>query len=830
MSQILTPPPCITDASQLVYQNGIFAVGQTIQACINNIPDPKLIPVVYNGSYVGESLDLLTRLQVNQIQEIDAISGKVTFDFYLEWRWTDNRMSMPLFWNEVDPIFRFDGIEVSELLRDEKSGFGFWLPNMYFLDELDFKYHGQSIKINVFNTVEWQIHGVATLAESLFDFSHFPYDQQIIVVRYGVFGFNDILINVDVNSFGLTFAENFDGRQNIFFNSEYQFDADEAYGHQYNTTIGIETYTAAVFFLPVTRYAWGILLRIIIPLFIIVELSSATFWIPTPDARVGGVLSLILAVSAVYIIVIGYIPLVGYDTAADTYVLLMMVFLGIMLGFHCVHVSLHSIIYSEEEDLRYMVKYSQPYTYLRDFLRSKLAPDLQPGEKRCVYIKDYLHSKKGGVLKAMKGRGEAREEGQEGEDARVIERARQGTKQGTKQSDSRYHPSVSDRNAPKKTLRELEFMRPRTTLCMYVLQAFGRTVFPSIILQLTAQLMFAPVEDDRAQVVGLAMSLLSLILFAGIGSWESWTTLCKFWELSCAHEMHYEDRETVVHSYVELEGFIAATLENEECSDNFDEDSIGRILDVFEHVVDEHVHLMLTFRKWLRSIARADRLPMPQLQIDTFSKYAQLYQLHDKVRASVFENFEDSLEKYAKKIHDEELRHAFTAAVECQHELLADYPYIQNELREMYCCGKGGVDIASTMSNVGKGADATGDTPRSFSMRSISMTSLGPRGTSRDASPAKALAQTRVMARRLSVRSVKAHKSSVGEDVEEGAEATQKDTSISDAGDDSDVSLCQTSADLGGIDSLYFRESALGLEESTDSHADINQDDKFISN
>jgi hypothetical protein len=281
-------------------------------------------------------------------------------DFYMYLSWNDARMGMPLMWERVDNTFRMGGIDIQDILYDLTSGYRFWLPNQIFNDALDFRIMGQSIKLYDDNSIIWIYHGVVTLAESLFDFSAFPHDEQVILVRYAIFGHNKTFVEFEFyDDSGLTYAQNYDGRQNIFFNSEWEFLEEEASVSTYESTVGIKTFDTAIIFLPMRRYAWGILLRIIIPLFIIVFLAAATFWIPSPEARIAGVMSLILAISAVYIIIMGYIPLVGYETAADSYVIVMMVFLALILIFHCVHMSLFTFIH-DQDDLRLVTKYSFP--------------------------------------------------------------------------------------------------------------------------------------------------------------------------------------------------------------------------------------------------------------------------------------------------------------------------------------------------------------------------------------------------------------------------------------------------------------------------------------
>ncbi|KAJ1427823.1 hypothetical protein B484DRAFT_73153 [Ochromonadaceae sp. CCMP2298] len=62
-------PPCITNVSDLVYINGALSAGDTFKHCLENVPDPKLIPILYNGTYLGP-LQVQAALQMNQVQDV----------------------------------------------------------------------------------------------------------------------------------------------------------------------------------------------------------------------------------------------------------------------------------------------------------------------------------------------------------------------------------------------------------------------------------------------------------------------------------------------------------------------------------------------------------------------------------------------------------------------------------------------------------------------------------------------------------------------------------------------------------------------------------------
>jgi len=261
---------------------------------------------------------------------------------------------MPVFWDAVDPVFRDNGIRLQKVLYNS-SGLFFWRPDIFFHDSLSISLLGEAIFFNADNEFYWQQHLSAKLAEvkmgglfasflpkslgftptlicyifyisgvfasfqSLYDFTNFPYDTQDIVVRYGSFGYNASFLNISlVPNEPLSYVPNYDGRRNLFFNSEWAFKEEEAVSGIYTTN---GEYTDAYFLIPMSRYTNGLVVRIIIPVAILLVLASLTFWASSPETRIAATTTILIAISALYIVTVGYIPLVGYASLADKFVL-----------------------------------------------------------------------------------------------------------------------------------------------------------------------------------------------------------------------------------------------------------------------------------------------------------------------------------------------------------------------------------------------------------------------------------------------------------------------------------------------------------------------------
>ena len=71
--------------------------------------------------------------------QIDAVGGTVSMDFYLRLYWQDNRLSMPLFWEQMSPTVRKNGIDLTQYFA-ANPGNSFWLPDVRFHDAQNLNY------------------------------------------------------------------------------------------------------------------------------------------------------------------------------------------------------------------------------------------------------------------------------------------------------------------------------------------------------------------------------------------------------------------------------------------------------------------------------------------------------------------------------------------------------------------------------------------------------------------------------------------------------------------------------------------------------------------
>ena len=145
-----------------------------------------------------------------------------------------------------------------------------------------------------------------------------------ITIRYGSIGYSQELLNMSLQAPSISNMIASDGSRHFYMNSEWNFIGKASEAFVYLTP---QQHTDAVFVLPVDRYANGLVVRLAIPITMLLILAGATFWVGHPESRISATSGLLIAITALYIVLIGNVPFVGYATRIDTYVLVVSSFL-----------------------------------------------------------------------------------------------------------------------------------------------------------------------------------------------------------------------------------------------------------------------------------------------------------------------------------------------------------------------------------------------------------------------------------------------------------------------------------------------------------------------
>ena len=92
-------------------------------------------------------------------------------------------------------------------------------------------------------------------------------------------------------------------------------------------------YDVGIVEIKISRNSDGVLLRLGFPVVVLLILVGLTFW-SAYETRITDTMSILLSVSALYIVIFGNIPLVGYLTSFDRYMLSMFIFVGCCIALH----------------------------------------------------------------------------------------------------------------------------------------------------------------------------------------------------------------------------------------------------------------------------------------------------------------------------------------------------------------------------------------------------------------------------------------------------------------------------------------------------------------
>jgi hypothetical protein len=320
-------PKCIGSENDIVYRYGQVAMVDTFRVCLNNITDVLGLPIFYSGSQRSR-VQVNTTIQLNNLHEVDAIAGTVTVDFYWRLMWYDNRFNMPDFWAKLPNSVRRRGVDINMLL----DAGALWVPDIRFHDVTDLNVLISGIRINASNWVFWTRHVLATFIQPKLNFQKYPADDQTFHLRYGSFIYdqNTLVMGFPVDSAILSLNRNFDNSFSFESNPLWKYNAEKS---SYTFYVSGSNFHNVIYNIALERQASGIIYRLMLPMTLIIILSGATFWAAT-ETRVDTVITLLLAVSALYIVILGNIPLVGYLTDFDTYVFWMFVLLILVIILH----------------------------------------------------------------------------------------------------------------------------------------------------------------------------------------------------------------------------------------------------------------------------------------------------------------------------------------------------------------------------------------------------------------------------------------------------------------------------------------------------------------
>jgi hypothetical protein len=305
---------------------------------LQNINDPLVFPGYFFQP--PQPLIVFSQVAINNLIQIDEIQNTATFDFYFRLYWTDPRLSMPALWdtlNVINPDIASAGVDISQVVGIPDVGLinsqpSIWMPDIFFPEAATQEVNSQLIRLHPYGSLEWSRHFVITLIQSNFVYEKYPLDEQFIMLRYFSYGLNSsFLVQEFVNnnpSNAIVEFKSFSGAASISTNPIWAY---QPYPTSYGTVV-LETNkpnkvrSTVHDYVYIKRQPNGILLRLALPILLLVVLGSLTFW-SALESRIDSTIALLLAVSALYIVIFQSVPMLGYLTIFDIFVLTMFVIL-----------------------------------------------------------------------------------------------------------------------------------------------------------------------------------------------------------------------------------------------------------------------------------------------------------------------------------------------------------------------------------------------------------------------------------------------------------------------------------------------------------------------
>jgi len=297
------------------------------------------------------------------VSEIDAT---VTMDFFFRIYWVDQRLNFPDLWTalaETAPSLLVDGIELSYFLNDEEP-LRIWRPDVYFNNGKETYFLAETVRLRPGGMIFWSRHAVSTLQQSLFgmfillpictapgalyllvlvvftslllifalEYQTYPQDSQQVKISAQSYGLNSNLIVVNFTDPAVPFYGykmpkpvsliTVGGVANIKVNPMWTYLSytTTVFNPNYGSTSSAGVKDTCIVYLFIDRQSSGVIYRLALPIMLLLLLVGLTFW-SDYSQRVDSTITILLAISALYIVIFSSIPMLGYLTDFDYYII-----------------------------------------------------------------------------------------------------------------------------------------------------------------------------------------------------------------------------------------------------------------------------------------------------------------------------------------------------------------------------------------------------------------------------------------------------------------------------------------------------------------------------
>jgi hypothetical protein len=314
----------------VIYKMGYPDWSASVYNCSAQIPSPFNAPSYFiNHSAVEVSYQFV----LNDLIQVDDLTQTIRFDTKFRMQWYDNRWNVPQFFEVLNPNETANGIEIDLLVNDYAFPLPIWRPNVHFIDAQDVAEIAETVRIKENGKVYWSRHLILTVTQEFMNFQKYPMDTQKFGIRFEPYSLPSNMLKLVGSPSSVTLYND---------NGLYPFEHNAMWSYLSSSSDVIEVnrgtstkpryFSTGTLYINMARQSAGLVFRLAVPIVFILILAGFIFW-ADPEERVGSTITLLLAISALYIVIFGSIPMLGYLTVFDEFCLMMyaMIFLCCLL-------------------------------------------------------------------------------------------------------------------------------------------------------------------------------------------------------------------------------------------------------------------------------------------------------------------------------------------------------------------------------------------------------------------------------------------------------------------------------------------------------------------
>jgi hypothetical protein len=330
-------------------------VEKMIYNCSSNIQGALFPPSYFDASSGKPFTPTIVNISVafNSMVKIDDIEGELSLDYWFQMFWYDPRWKFPTeMWASMSPETLVEGIELTQYVRTQGTPLNIWLPDTYALEAISVTTQAEQLHLSPDGSVWWSRHIFADMKQGQMSLKDYPMDSQQFIINFESYGYDTRFIELKPFTAMNSVTFNLDPhskREFIAVNPLWEFKSSQHGVTNHGSPIFFDqkrSYSSFSIFLNFKRDSFGIVFRLALPVLMFLFLVGFAFWAEL-DKRVDVTITMLLAVSALYLIIGSIIPFVGYFSILDKFVTTAFCILSLTAGVH------YMVCYLDAEKGRY---------------------------------------------------------------------------------------------------------------------------------------------------------------------------------------------------------------------------------------------------------------------------------------------------------------------------------------------------------------------------------------------------------------------------------------------------------------------------------------------